>query len=264
MSRVVILMLSFLILATSSYGQLKMALSEDFIDGMSEYKVKGRQGLMIRQCLSFGAFKTATIKRSWTKGSSATMGLTRSLLINPDYEKIITVDYVKRKQKLYFAMQDSAGNTAEAYCISKFEARDFNIGNNRNNALNLLGDLLTVGINSSSIFYVQIYAEKPQPWQMFHDNICAQNNPDNYHGTLSHEDGRRYTIRASSRVETPKGDIRPLPFAAAGFEFFDEANKLVAAVSMINSGVVFLKELPRQERILLATACAALLLQEEI
>ena len=35
-----------------------------------ELAVKGRNGFLIKQKLSFGEFKTTTVKRSWTKGSS--------------------------------------------------------------------------------------------------------------------------------------------------------------------------------------------------
>jgi hypothetical protein len=49
-----------------------------------------------------------------------------------------------------------------------------------------------------------------------------------------------------------------------GFEIFTKEGEPVAAVSLIDQGVVFLKPLPPAQRILLATTCAALLLQEQI
>ena len=73
-----------------------------------------------------------------------------------------------------------------------------------------------------------------------------------------------YTIRPLSRVVNKKGKEGTMPFGSAGFEIRNRAGEPVAAVSLIDKGMIYLKALDAQEQILLATACSALLLQEEI
>lgn len=55
-----------------------------------------------------------------------------------------------------------------------------------------------------------------------------------------------------------------MPFGSAGFEIRNQDEAPVAAVSLIDKGVVYLKELTDREKTLLANACAALLLQEQL
>jgi hypothetical protein len=51
---------------------------------------------------------------------------------------------------------------------------------------------------------------------------------------------------------------------SVGFELFDPQGRSVAAVSLVDKGMVFLGKGNATERFLLANACAALLLQEQI
>ena len=62
------------IIALASYGQFKIAVSDELRNANDEYKVKGRQGILIRQKLSFGEFSSSIVKRSWTKGGSGYFG----------------------------------------------------------------------------------------------------------------------------------------------------------------------------------------------
>ena len=52
-----------------------------------------------------------------------------------------------------------------------------------------------------------------------------------------------------------------MPFGSAGFEIRTKDGEAVAAVSIIDNGVIYLADRDPQERILLASACAALLLR---
>jgi hypothetical protein len=55
-----------------------------------------------------------------------------------------------------------------------------------------------------------------------------------------------------------------MPFGSAGFEIRNKDGKALAAVSMIDNGVVYLSDISPEEKILLSGVCAALLLQEQI
>jgi len=67
-----------------------------------------------------------------------------------------------------------------------------------------------------------------------------------------------------SKVVSKKGKVGTMPFGSAGFEIRNQDEAPVAAVSLIDKGVVYLKELTDREKTLLANACAALLLQEQL
>ena len=54
---------------------MKIALEGEEWVGVAEYPVKGRQGILINQKLSFGEYHTLLVDRSWTKGSSMMVGL---------------------------------------------------------------------------------------------------------------------------------------------------------------------------------------------
>ena len=51
----------------TSCSTAKMAVDNSQWNNTQELSVKGRQGLLIKQKLSFGEYKTISVKRSWTK-----------------------------------------------------------------------------------------------------------------------------------------------------------------------------------------------------
>ncbi len=244
---------------------MKLALDAAEWADVVEYPVQGRQGILINQKLSFGEYHTLLVDRSWTKGSSSMMGLSQGLPTDQDFKKIITSEKVKKNQTLYFALADSLGNQARAYCITNFKSKDFTIGDNPNSVINLFGDILGVGDESSSTFYAMIYdAQATSRWELLIDNQEAQMKPKEYKGYLSKSKDEYYTIQPLSKVINKKGRVGTMPFGSAGFELRNRDGVAIAAVSMIDKGVVYLKKVSPEERILLSGVCAALLLQEQI
>lgn len=244
---------------------IKIALEGEEWAGVAEYPVKGRQGILINQKLSFGEYHTLLVDRSWTKGSSVMSGLSQGLPTDEDYKKIITSEKVKKKQTLYFALADSLGNQARAYCITNFSSKNFTIGNNENSPVNIFGDILGTGDESSNLFYAMIYdAQASNRWELLIDNQQAQSQPKTYLGYLSKSKDEYYTIKPLSKVVSKKGKTGIMPFGSAGFEIRNQNGKAIAAVSMIDNGIVYLTSLSPEEKILMSGVCAALLLQEQI
>jgi len=261
--------LVFFILFIAAQGamsqSLKLSLEGEEWPDVAEYPVKGRQGTLINQKLSFGEYHTLLVDRSWTKGSSSMAGISQGLPTDADYKKLITSEKVKKNQTLYFALADSLGNQARAYCITNFKSKDFTIGNNPNSVINLFGDILGIGDESSNIFYAMFYdAQASNRWELMIDNQEAQARPKTYTGYLSKSKDEFYTIRPLSKVVSKKGKVGTMPFGSAGFEIRTKEGKAVAAVSMIDKGVVYLTKVSPEEKILLSGVCAALLLQEQI
>jgi hypothetical protein len=242
---------------------VKMGVSESLKQDRDEYKVAGRQGLLINQKLSFGEFHTTELKRSWTKGGGSKFGTGTVGATAEDFQNMISIEYIKRKQTVQFDMSDGK-KTANTYCVAKFNAKDLEIGRHTNSVLNIGMDLFKLGGWSEHTYYVQIYTPGAnRPWEMLIDNQAAEARRKTYTGLLSLSKEQYYTIVPVSQVEKKDGSAGNA-LAVLGFEFRDSAGKAVAAVSLIDKGMVFLGKVSSEERLLLANACAALLLQEEI
>lgn len=250
--------------ALASIGQVKIAVSDELRNADDEFKVKGRQGILIKQKLSFGEFSTSTVKRSWTKGGSAYYGLGTGTPGRNDHTNIISLEYVNRKQTVFFNLIDEQGNKSEVFGVSKFRSKDLELGN-PNNIFNIAMDLMGVGGRSESNYYVQIYTDSGnQPWQMVINNQAAQAQPNKYTGLLAQSKENYYTIVPVTKVEKKNGKIINAAGGTFGFEFRNSKGQAVAAVSLIDNGMVFLAKSDAAERFLLANASAALLLQEAI
>ncbi len=74
-------------------GSAKIALDNNEWSKSEEFAVKGRQGIMINQKLSFGNYRTVSVKRSWTKGSSYFAGWATGRPGYNDYERVIGTEY---------------------------------------------------------------------------------------------------------------------------------------------------------------------------
>jgi hypothetical protein len=258
----------FLLVATlfsiNLSAQMGLALEGEDWSTVKEYPVKGRSS-HINQKLSFGSYKTKDVDRSWTRGTTVTTGLTEGVPTSETYRKIISTDHTSKKQTLYFTFQDSGKNLVKAYCLSRFNAKDFNIGNNPNSLPNILLDISGRGDQSSSLFYVILLeANTGAQWELLLDNQAAQQASKRYEGYLAKSKDEYYVIKPMSRIKSKKGKVGTMPFGSAGYEIRDKSGKALAAVSLMDKGVVYLTNLNDDERLLLSAACAALLLQEVI
>jgi hypothetical protein len=245
-------------------AQMSLALEGEHWISVKEYPVKGRSS-HINQKLSFGSFTTRDVDRSWTKGATVTTGLTQGVPTSETYRKIISTDHTAKKQTLYFTFQDSGKNLVKAYCLSRFKAKDFNVGNNPNSLPNILLDVSGRGDQSSSLYYViLLQANTGAQWELLLDNQAAQQASKRYEGYLTKSKDEYYVIKPVSRIKSKKGKVGTMPFGSAGYEIRDKSGKALAAVSLMDKGVVYLTDLNEEEKLLLSATCAALLLQEAI
>jgi hypothetical protein len=245
-------------------AQMGLALEGKDWTTVKEYPVMGRSS-HINQKLSFGSYKTKDVDRSWTRGTTVTTGFTEGVPTSETYRKIISTDHTAKKQTLYFTFQDSGKNLVKAYCLSRFNAKDFNLGNNPNSLPNILIDISGRGDESSSLFYlILLQANTGAQWELLLDNQAAQQASKRYEGYLSKSKDEYYVIKPVSRVKSKKGKVGTMPFGSAGYEIRDKSGKALAAVSLMDKGVVYLTDLNEEERLLLSATCAALLLQEAI
>lgn len=256
---------SFIVLAGIFTGcaSLKLSLSEDLKESHDEYSVKGRQGILINQKLSFGEFRTTQVNRSWTKGSSYRTGIGYNEGSSAEWVNIISTEYIRKKQTVNFTLTDGTHH-ADVFAVSRFHAKDLQLGRSDNSILNIGMDLAGIGGSSTSLYYVQVYADRTGiPWQLVLDNQAAQAVPKQYTGVFAKSKNEYYTLVPATKLER-NGKSGNTLLGSVGFEIRNKDGKALAAVSMIDRGMVFLAKTSAEERFLLANLCAALLLQEEI
>jgi hypothetical protein len=250
---------AFVVILFAHCYPARMALQSDAWPQKEEYEVQGKKGIFSKEKLAFGEFYTTKVKRSWTRGTSNKGSLT------DDYTNIISVDYINRKQTLHFSLTDAGNRSSEVFCVSAFNSSDVQVGNRPNSIFNIGVDIVKSLLSQpDDKYYVQIYTRGQSPWELLLDNVQTQMNPKKYVGYLSQGPDRFYTIVPMRQMEKKDGTPGTIAFGSIGFEIRNKEGKAVAAVSKLNKGVVYMQNISADEKFLLANACAALLLQEEI
>ena len=241
----------------------KLAVSDDLKSAHDEYEVKGKDGIMIKQKLSFGEFTTTKVKRSWTKGNSGRTGIGFGSPYQDNWVNIISTEYINRKQTVNFNLTDGKFQS-DVYCVSRFNSKDLQVGARENSILNIGLDIFGNGYSSNSTYYVQLFTRSDErPWELLLDNEEAQMRSRTYSGYIAKSKEEYYTIHPATKIEK-NGKVGSTLAGAVGFEIRDPKGVTVAAVSQMNKGMVFLGKRTAEERFLLANICAAILLQQHI
>lgn len=250
-----------LILLLMGCGTVPMiAISDYGLKPLSEMPVKGRSGFFIRQKLSFGEYQTGFVSRTWTGGSSWRTGVPYT----NDWLNRMSTEWVRRKQTVRFNLTDNQGRNSEVTALAKIQWRDLQVGSDPNSLINIVSDILHNGDEQKDTYAVRIYTDREQaPWEMFIDNDAAQRNAKSYTGLLARSKNEYYTVISVYQLRNRQGAAVNLPFGGSvGFEFKNREGKVLAAVSMIGNGTVYMGDCSEEEKFLLANASAALLLQE--
>lgn len=225
-----------------------------------ELSVKGRNGFLSNYKLSFGEFKTTTVKRSWAKGGRWGFGIGSN-----DWADRLNIEFVRRKQTIRFNLVDASGNESQVTAFSKVRWTDLTTGNNPNSVVNIIGDILQIGDAGTNTYAVRIAISKDeQPWDLLIDNNAAQRQAKTNTGLLARSKSEYYILTPVYKLKNKQGNAVALPSGGSvGFEFRMPGGKTVAAVSLIDNGMVYFSNLSVNERFLLANA-AALLLQQKL
>lgn len=254
-----------LVVIFTSCGSAKIALDNNEWGKTEEFAVKGRQGIMINQKLSFGNYRTVSVKRSWTKGSSYFAGWATGRPGYDDYERVIGTEYSQRKQTIRFEMTDDKGNESSVFCLSRAKEKDFMIGDNPNSLLNILLDISGKGDMSENTFWTKIFINnQSRSWEMLLDNEASQRNSKSYIGVVAQSRDNYYTIHPVYKIAGKNEKVYTMPVGSVGFELRNKEGKPVAAVSAIDKGAVYLNSTDPGEKFLLSNICAAILLRESI
>ncbi len=258
------LLLIITALSVASCTPFQPALSYTDSAAIKADPVKGRQGILINQQLSFAEFKTSKVKRSWTKGGNSRVPLSTGLVGDILYPDLLSMGYANKNQTFHFQMSDAHGNASDVYAATEFESEDLQIGSNPNSIGNILEDVFGNSGYMDNFFYVQIFPnDQPGPWQLALDNYESQKNAKGYSGVFAIDDENYYTLRPITKIMGKNGPA-DMPFGSIGFEILNKDDEFVAAVSVMDKGAVYFNTNDQHERFLMANLCAALLLQEDI
>lgn len=258
------LSLALLCLSVMGCTPFKPAIRNADINSLTEYKVKGRQGILINQKLSFGEYTTSKVKRSWTKGGNTRIPLTGSPLVNFHYPVILSIENSNRSQTFGFQMKDGLQNNTDVYASSAFASEQLLVGNNPNSIVNIITEITGQQLEQSYMFYAQVFVNQDaQPWELVLDNNASQRDAKQYVGFFGYDATRYYTLKPITELQTSKGP-KPIWMGSVGYEICNPNNQAVAAVSLMDNGLVYLAATNPEERFLLANLCATLLLQQNI
>ncbi len=249
-----------LIILYSGCSPMQPVISASGNSSLESLPVKGRQGILINQKLSFGEFQTSRFKRSWTRGGNSRLELPVGGEISSGYPDLLSLNYVNREQRFYFQMEDEHGNASDVYATSGFSSEDLQLEKNGS----IWEDVLGFTLNSENLFYLQLFNNQDSlPWQLVLDNEAAQVYAKKYQGVFALDENRFYTLVPITKIQGNKGP-QNLLMGSIGYEIRNPVGKLVAAVAIYDDGNIYFDTRDPQERFLLANLRAALLLQENI
>jgi hypothetical protein len=252
------------ILLTNSCKTPDLAL-KDGLQAVERLDVKGRQGWTLNEKLTFGDYRTVSLKRSWTKGSGAFAGWTAYKPGYTEIENRIGLEYSQRKQTVRFELTDAKQQESSVFCVTKVKSFNFVADKNPNSVVGEVNSILEIGDDWQNGYWVNIYLrDGDKPWEMVINNNDAQRDRKNYTGFLALDRHTYYTIKPVYTITNQKGKEVKTIAGSVGFEFLNKEGKAVAAVSTMDEGIVYFERLPESEKFLLANACAALLLQQQI
>lgn len=239
----------------SMYAGFKIATGEPLRSQQQDLAVKGRMGIMIKQKLSFGDYRTTMVKRSAIRKWTGIDG----------FPGMIWTEHMQGRQSIHFRLTNG-DDTSDVMAVSRVQARDLLIGT-AEGTRRLPGSLVAlfksteIAQNNYSVSIVNKRGE--EPWELFLDNSEAQLRRKQPAGFVRRGDDY-YTIEPVWHVVKKNGKVAEMPFGSAGFEIKDKDMNVMAAVSMIDNGEVYIGPGTEAEKLLFANVCAALLLQENI
>src|ERR1043165_799339 len=128
--------------------------------------VKGRNGIMIKQKLSFGDYRTIQVKRSAIRKWTGVTGFPGS----------IWTEHMDGKQSIHFRLTNGS-DSSDVMTVTNVATNDLLIGT-PNSATRLPGSIVpiftqtNIARNNSSVSIVT--GRDQQPWDLYLDNIEAQ------------------------------------------------------------------------------------------
>ncbi len=223
----------FLISVFLSCSSVVMKIGDKLKENSVALNVKGKQGWQINRILRFGEFKTSKVKGGWKTGSSLHF----------------IMDFEEQEQKYRFNQYDTLGNKTKVYCVGALKADHFDVFNG----------IFTIPVDVKDVFSANIIADSNKTiWKLILFNPNQIAFTEDVKGALKFEN-TQYKIKPVRELE--EGSLGP---RIIGFDF-RLGDEIVAAVQILDDGIVWLSnKLNPEQRLILASACSALMLRDDL
>lgn len=227
---------TLLLMATILFAATFATAQAEFPENATTHIVKGRNGWLINQTLSFGPYQSGKVKRSWTSA--------------PSFEFVVRL--AKAKEKFRFELADDQGNSSEVFMSSELKRKE----------LPLFDGSMSLMLPDEDIFAGVIFVNHAQePWEFYLENPNKQTVMEKINGKLSKG---QETIQIEESRYISGGKKPHIGGQALAFKFVQDG-KVLGVVEVINKGKVILDEsLSAEQKFVLANAASAILLRQNL
>jgi hypothetical protein len=200
-------------------------------------QVKGRQGWMIGQVLSYGPYATDKVKRGWLK----------------QYDIPFFIRFSGAREKIHFTQFGPHNQAVQVSCLSKIKREEIEI----------VRDFFSIPLKYENYFAGNIYPDNgTEHW----DFVIYE--PDGDFASLQESGGivrsknRTIEIRPLRSLQGQSGRLSQLQ--VYGFQFY-LSGKPLAAVSTINKGKVWIDSRTDEDlKVIISAVASAILLRTDL
>lgn len=197
--------------------------------------VKGRNGFQIGQLIRYGGYHTDRVRRGWTKG----------------YDIPFVLRFQKAQEKMSFTQFEPGGFMAEVTCISKFKSTE----------LPIIRDFFGVPLEYQNYFAGNI-STALDSWDFIIHNPNGDFLREKASAGFIQNKFQRIQISALRSMKGQPDWMKALTVFGHEFEI---DGKVVAAVSLVNKGKVWIDDsLNAETRTVIAAVATGLLLRTDV
>ncbi len=236
-----------IVLGLSACTTPQMLVDQQLTAQSTPMPVDGRQGWLINQSIRFGHYETENVQRAWTKSYSWDVFLAK---------------LQDAKDKYSFTLFDNQRGAYTVDAVNHIKGADLPIGRFLGeNTSPALQELASFTVQTKDLFAASLYSNsREEAWHLMLMNRNDTRKNGRYAGLLTNEQQQIIEVlpvRALQGAKTWGNEI-------IGYEFRQDG-KALAAVEVINKGRVWIDPaLDANMQLVLASASATLLLQQEL
>lgn len=211
----------------------EIALSPDLTT--NAMSVKGRNGWKVGQVINYGYYITGKVKRGWTQG----------------FDLPFAVRFQQAKEKLGFTQYSPEGKIAHVVCVSKFKSTE----------LPIVQDFFGVPLDYQNYFAGHVSLDSMN-WDFLLHNPNGDFLREKASAGFAQSGSKRIEIQAIRGLKGQPDWLKEM--TVYGHEFRYEG-KVVAAVSTLNNGKVWIDESVDPDiRVVIAAIASSLLIRTDV
>lgn len=269
--RLIVTILVFILLTTAC-STPKLAIPEQFSAVATKMHIKGLNGWMINQHLTFGNYQTSKVKRGWntkTTREDRKTDVTSEQRIMRAFNIQNANTTSNQKQKYQFSIEDG-NQVAEVFCSERMTTEEWQVfSNNR-----WLGDFAQTN-NYQYSFSAAILPMKAneEPWQLVvYNNYDRKKDTARRFFDLPYVEEEGYATNGKERIDikplrlknvtSKSGKERQFPVKIlSGYELSIDGG-VIGVIDAMGHHLWLYKELDEPTKLIVASICSALMLRK--